>query len=66
MAKSEVGRKAEAVVAGGGECSWTSRDPAEIAGLVSDELMLEIVKTELDRLQGKVSSSSSRCARGAD
>ncbi|AFR95252.2 adenylate kinase [Cryptococcus neoformans C23] len=38
-AKSEVGRKAEAVVASG--------------GLVSDELMLEIVKAELDRLKGK-------------
>nr|ODN85750.1 adenylate kinase [Cryptococcus depauperatus CBS 7841] len=38
-AKSEVGRKAEAVVAAG--------------GLVSDELMLEIVKSELDRLKGK-------------
>ncbi|ORY27094.1 adenylate kinase-domain-containing protein [Naematelia encephala] len=38
-AKSEVGRKAEEVVASG--------------GLVSDELMLEIVKTELDRLRGK-------------
>ncbi|WWD22173.1 hypothetical protein CI109_106664 [Kwoniella shandongensis] len=38
-AKSEVGRKAEQVVATG--------------GLVSDELMLEIVKTELDRLRGK-------------
>ncbi|WRT64914.1 uncharacterized protein IL334_001853 [Kwoniella shivajii] len=38
-AKSEVGRKAEEVVASG--------------GLVSDELMLEIVKTELDRMHGK-------------
>ncbi|KAK8846862.1 hypothetical protein IAR55_005952 [Kwoniella newhampshirensis] len=38
-AKSEVGRKAEQVVATG--------------GLVSDELMLEIVKAELDRLRGK-------------
>ncbi|WVQ84206.1 hypothetical protein IAT38_006357 [Cryptococcus sp. DSM 104549] len=38
-AKSEVGRKAEAVVASG--------------GLVSDELMLEIVKAELDRLKNK-------------
>ncbi|ADV24683.1 adenylate kinase, putative [Cryptococcus gattii WM276] len=38
-AKSEVGRKAEAIVASG--------------GLVSDELMLEIVKAELDRLKGK-------------
>ncbi|WVW78609.1 hypothetical protein I302_100568 [Kwoniella bestiolae CBS 10118] len=38
-AGSEVGKKAEAVVASG--------------GLVSDELMLEIVKTELDRLHGK-------------
>ncbi|WWC87035.1 uncharacterized protein L201_001920 [Kwoniella dendrophila CBS 6074] len=38
-AQSEVGKKAEAIVASG--------------GLVSDELMLEIVKTELDRLHGK-------------
>ncbi|WWD07832.1 hypothetical protein V865_005938 [Kwoniella europaea PYCC6329] len=38
-AGSEVGKKAEAVVASG--------------GLVSDELMLEIVKTELDRLHGR-------------
>ncbi|WVR04524.1 hypothetical protein IAU60_001528 [Kwoniella sp. DSM 27419] len=38
-AKSEVGRKAEEVVATG--------------GLVSDELMLEIIKAELDRLHGK-------------
>ncbi|WVF69882.1 hypothetical protein IAT40_004665 [Kwoniella sp. CBS 6097] len=38
-AKSEVGRKAEAIVASG--------------GLVSDELMLEIIKAELDRLHGK-------------
>ncbi|KAL7418645.1 Adenylate kinase 2 [Cryptotrichosporon argae] len=38
-AKSDVGRKAEEVVASG--------------GLVSDELMLEIVKTELDRLKGR-------------
>ncbi|ODO09010.1 hypothetical protein I350_02605 [Cryptococcus amylolentus CBS 6273] len=38
-AKSEVGKKAEAIVASG--------------GLVSDELMLEIVKAELDRLKGK-------------
>ncbi|TYJ56280.1 hypothetical protein B9479_002968 [Cryptococcus floricola] len=37
--KSEVGKKAEAIVASG--------------GLVSDELMLEIVKAELDRLKGK-------------
>ncbi|WVQ74103.1 hypothetical protein IAR50_003690 [Cryptococcus sp. DSM 104548] len=37
--KSEVGKKAEAIVAAG--------------GLVSDELMLEIVKAELDRLKGK-------------
>ena len=27
----------------------------DTSGLVSDELMLEIVKTELDRLRGKVS-----------
>ncbi|OCF38482.1 adenylate kinase [Kwoniella heveanensis CBS 569] len=39
-AKSEVGQKAEAIVASG--------------GLVSDELMLEIIKAELDRLHGKV------------
>ncbi|ODN80374.1 hypothetical protein, variant 1 [Cryptococcus amylolentus CBS 6039] len=38
-AKSEMGKKAEAIVASG--------------GLVSDELMLEIVKAELDRLKGK-------------
>ncbi|WWC67812.1 uncharacterized protein I206_101726 [Kwoniella pini CBS 10737] len=38
-AGSEVGKKAEAVVASG--------------GLVSDELMLEIVKAELDRLHGR-------------
>ncbi|RSH88032.1 uncharacterized protein EHS24_000556 [Apiotrichum porosum] len=37
--KSDVGRKAEKVVAAG--------------GLVSDELMLELVKTELDRHKGK-------------
>ncbi|ORX34437.1 adenylate kinase-domain-containing protein [Kockovaella imperatae] len=38
-AKSKVGQRAEALVAKG--------------DLVPDELMLEIVKTELDRLQGK-------------
>ncbi|WVQ97926.1 hypothetical protein IAU59_005045 [Kwoniella sp. CBS 9459] len=38
-AKSEVGQKAEAIVASG--------------GLVSDELMLEIIKSELDRLHGR-------------
>lgn len=60
-AKSEVGRKAEAVVASGGT-SWKATDYAECkvnlltmcVGLVSDELMLEIVKAELDRLKGKV------------
>lgn len=32
--------------------------PTPTEGLVSDELMLEIVKTELDRLRGKASSFS--------
>ncbi|KAJ9126141.1 hypothetical protein QFC24_002414 [Naganishia onofrii] len=40
MNKTKVGREAEAIVAAG--------------GLVSDELMLEIIQTELDKLKGKV------------
>jgi hypothetical protein len=32
--------------------------PTPTEGLVSDELMLEIVKTELDRLRGKASGFS--------
>lgn len=60
-AKSEVGRKAEAIVASGG-MSWEALSYARCKvirltmgqGLVSDELMLEIVKAELDRLKGKV------------
>ncbi|KAJ9101102.1 hypothetical protein QFC21_003320 [Naganishia friedmannii] len=39
MNKTKVGREAEAIVASG--------------GLVSDELMLEIIQTELDKLKGK-------------
>lgn len=41
MNKTEVGKEAEAVVASG--------------GLVSDELMLRIIDTELDNLHGRVS-----------
>ncbi|KAJ9118621.1 hypothetical protein QFC22_003841 [Naganishia vaughanmartiniae] len=39
MNKTKVGREAEAIVSSG--------------GLVSDELMLEIIQTELDKLRGK-------------
>jgi len=75
-ARSEVGKKAEAVVASGGGClsppyvlppnlfvfSSMSRCSrfrfADVfvgrSGLVSDELMVEIVMAELDRLRGKV------------
>lgn len=41
MNKTEVGKEAEAVVASG--------------GLVSDELMLRIIDTELDNLHGRAS-----------
>jgi adenylate kinase family enzyme len=57
-AKTEVGKKAEQVVASGGKPTF-SRLPNHMytdkTGLVSDELMLEVVKAELDRLRGKVS-----------
>lgn len=56
MAKSEVGLKAEAVVARGGRSLQRLSQSKLSSGLVSDELMLEIVKAELDRLRGKVSS----------
>jgi hypothetical protein len=36
----------------------TTLTPTPTEGLVSDELMLEIVKTELDRLRGKASGFS--------
>lgn len=56
MAKSDVGKKAEEVVARGGEFRVSEQIAKEslTIGLVSDELMLEIVKAELDRLKGRV------------
>jgi adenylate kinase family enzyme len=57
MAKSEVGKRAEEVVANGGESMnyLTIQYKADNPGLVPDELMLDVVKAELDRLKGKVS-----------
>jgi adenylate kinase family enzyme len=57
MAKSEVGKRAEEVVASGGGSSHylTIVKEADRSGLVPDELMLDVVKAELDRLKGKVS-----------
>jgi hypothetical protein len=57
MAKSDVGKRAEEVVASGGKlsCNKSSYKQVEMIGLVPDELMLDVVKTELDRLRGKVS-----------
>lgn len=59
MAKSEVGKRAEEVVASGGRLAHPPQRYEMLmftTGLVSDELMLEVVKTELDRLRGKVSA----------
>jgi hypothetical protein len=58
MAKSEVGKRAEEVVASGGGSSHyltIQFEEADRSGLVPDELMLDVVKAELDRLKGKVS-----------
>lgn len=41
-----------------------SRYRADKAGLVSDELMLDVVKTELDRLRGKVGYEARVLKRG--
>jgi hypothetical protein len=67
-AKSDVGLRAEEVVGTGGKSRPDFIQPASFPlmaiGLVSDELMLEIVKSELDRLKGRVSrSDSSRSAQ---
>lgn len=61
MAKSEVGKRAEEVVASGGESTGEKARQKGftsdyVIGLVPDELMLDVVKAELDRLRGKVSS----------
>jgi adenylate kinase len=59
MAKSEVGKRAEEVVASGGELAvildCIHSGLTRHLGLVPDELMLDVVKAELDRLRGKVS-----------
>jgi adenylate kinase family enzyme len=57
MNKTKVGKEAEAIVASGGTSNTSDTDNRLImswVGLISDELMLEIVQTELDKLKGKV------------
>lgn len=57
-AKTELGRKVESIVAEGGGSPLpslvTSKSGADGAGLVPDELMVELVQKELDRHRGEV------------